>query len=74
MFENGIIEIGPVKSQGYPTSRPVLQYDLEGNLIREYKSLNEAWEKTGIARSQIARCANGIYETARGYIWKFKKV
>jgi hypothetical protein len=74
IFENGIIDIGPVKPQRYPTSRPLLQYDLEGNLLREYKSINKAHEKTGIARSQIARCANGIYKTARGYIWKFKKV
>jgi hypothetical protein len=76
MFENGIIDIGPVKSQVYPTSRPVLQYDLEGNLIREYKSINEAWEKTGITRSHIANCAYGKYKTDRasGYIWKFKKV
>ena len=74
IFENGIIDIGPVKSQVYPTSKRVLQFDLEGNIIREYKSINEAREKTGIARSQIARCANGEYKTARGYIWKFKKV
>jgi hypothetical protein len=76
IFENGIIDIGPVKSQVYPTSRPVLQYDLEGNIIREYKSINEAWEKTGITRSHIANCAYGKYKTDRasGYIWKFKKV
>jgi hypothetical protein len=76
IFENGIIDIGPVKSQVYPTSIPVLQYDFEGNLIREYKSINEAWEKTGITRSHIANCVRGRYKTNRasGYIWKFKKV
>jgi|SRR5690625_376505 len=54
--------------------RPVLQYDLKGNLVNRYKSGHEAMRETGVRQTHIwANCA-GKYntKTAGGYIWKFE--
>lgn len=54
---------------------PVVQYDLDGNLIREYESATAATKVLNIKQG----CSRGILETCRGkhkymfgYIWKFK--
>ena len=51
-------------------SKPVLQYDLNGNLIKEWKSLHEA-EKFGYDRCSIKRCNKGERKTHKGSIWKY---
>ena len=57
------------------TSKAVLQYDLNGNFIREYKSVREAIELNNIKSiSNISLCCNGKYKQVKGYVWKFKKV
>lgn len=50
-------------------SKPVLQYDLDGNFIKEYLSIAEA-QRHGY--NSICRCCKGITKTANGYIWKYK--
>lgn len=51
---------------------PILQFDLEGNFIREWSSQKEATiflSKTG---DGIGACCRGKQKTAYGYVWKFK--
>lgn len=50
--------------------KPVLQFDLNGNFIREYFSASEAYRVTKI--SKITACCRGKRNKAGGYIWKFK--
>jgi hypothetical protein len=63
------------------SDKPVGQYDLEGNLINEYKSATEAAKMTGVMRSKIsAVCVGSITKgktgveytskTAGGFVWK----
>jgi len=53
--------------------KPVLQYDLQGNFIGEYKSIAEASFKIkGKVYSSISGCVNGRYKISYGFIWKFK--
>lgn len=54
------------------TSTPVLQYDLEGNLIKEFASQIEAITFMGVKGDGIGACCRGKQKTAYGYIWKFK--
>lgn len=56
-------------------SKPVLQFDLDGNFIKEYPSVNEAARQTGINFNSISRCCRCVphCKTAGGYIWKFKE-
>lgn len=46
------------------------QYDTNGNLIKEYKSMREAQRQTGIL--SIDKVCNGKRKTAGGFIWKYK--
>ncbi len=59
---------------GRPKS-PVLQYDKQGNFIKEFPSLREAKKETG-AKS-IFEVASGyknqLYKSSGGFIWKYKK-
>lgn len=53
--------------------RTVLQYDLNGNFIREYRSAEEAARAVGILDgSNIAGACRGKYITAGGYQWSYK--
>ena len=51
--------------------RPILQYDLSGNLIAEYTSRNEA---NRIIGTQIHHALNGSSKTCAGYVWKYKPI
>lgn len=51
----------------------ILQYDLDMNLVKEWKSLREIERiDTTMSRSQIAKCCKGNKETYAGFIWKYK--
>ena len=52
-------------------SKPVLQTDEAGNVIRVYASATEAQSATGIWRTHISACCLGKSETAGGYHWSF---
>lgn len=52
----------------------ILQYDLDMNLINEWKSLREIERNdSSLSRSQISKCCKGDKNTYAGYIWKYKK-
>lgn len=55
--------------------KPVLQYDLNGNFIKEWISASEVQKELGISQSAISACCRNKYgyKTAGGYIWKFKE-
>lgn len=50
-------------------SKPVFQYDLNGNFITEYESTQDVKRLTGIRCSDVC---TGRRKTAGGYIWKYK--
>lgn len=54
-------------------NKPVLQYDLEGNFIKEWPSGTIAARVLGINQGKISDCCRGIRKSAGGYIWKFKE-
>lgn len=57
------------------TSKKILQYDLKGNFIKEYKSISNAAKDNKIkSLSNITMCCQGKWKQAGGYIWKYKEV
>lgn len=54
------------------TNIPVLQFDKQGNFIAEYKSMGEAFNKTGVPSSAICEVCKGKRRSAHGYIWLYK--
>lgn len=53
------------------SQKSILQYDLQGNLLNEYQSAQEAGRCLNKSGNQIADCASGRQKTAYGYIWKY---
>lgn len=51
------------------TKKPILQYDLEGNFIREYASATDVGKEF---RKGINNCLKGRTKTSYNYIWKYK--
>ena len=53
-------------------NRPVLQYTLNGNFIKEYRSAIQASKELNINQANIVHCLKGKYKYSGGYIWKYK--
>ena len=49
---------------------PILQYDLDGNFIREWPSATDVGREV---RTNIVQCLIGKLKTAYGYVWKYKE-
>jgi hypothetical protein len=54
--------------------RIVYQYDLDGNFIKEYKSVRDAAKLLSLSHSNISRSCNGISKHAGGFIFRYDKV
>ena len=52
-------------------SKPVIQLDLDGNVIREYPSANEVQRQTGYSIGNISLCCNGLRKQAYNYKWRY---
>ena len=50
--------------------QPVVQYDLEGNFIKEYSSAAEAARENGYRADVICWCCRGKLKTAYGFVWR----
>ena len=53
------------------TTKSVIQYDLNMNYIRTFKSASEAGSICGFSSNCIRSCCNGKTERLGNYIWKF---
>ena len=52
---------------------PCIQYDLEGNFIKEHNSMSEAAKSLNLKHCNgIEACCRGILKTSSGFIWKRK--
>ena len=52
-------------------SKPIIQYDLQGNFIKEWASAAEAG-RNGYNSFNISSCCNNKLKSHKNYIWKFK--
>ena len=55
------------------TKKKVIQYDLKGNILGEYESLNEAELNTNIKYQYISFYCRGKRKTGGGFIWRYKQ-
>lgn len=57
----------------YSQSKQVGQFDLNGNLIKVWKSVSEIEKQLEFDQGLISRCClgNKSYYTAYGYIWRY---
>lgn len=56
-------------------SKPIIQLDKNGNLIQEFKSIEEASNSNiKFKRSNISCCLTGFSKSAYGYKWEYKNI
>jgi hypothetical protein len=52
--------------------KPILQFDLNNKLIKEWPSIKHAAEGTNSNASTISKVCRGIFKKTNGFIWQFK--
>ncbi|MDB5136877.1 MAG: hypothetical protein JWP37_3480 [Mucilaginibacter sp.] len=57
--------------KNYSTSKPIAQYDMEGNLIKQYPSVKEAARQMHLDDKAIIQVAKGMYKQWNGFVWKY---
>jgi hypothetical protein len=62
------------KGQILANSKPILQYDLEGNFIKKWQSATVAAKKINLHPTSIRHCVQGKTKTSGGYIWKSSQI
>jgi len=50
----------------------VIQFDLSGNLVKEWECVMYAAKELGYSRSCIYDCCNNKRKTHKGFMWKYK--
>lgn len=78
---NGSYEIKKQKilndiNWGKWATKPIIQYDLQGNFIREWNSIKNAEITLKIHSSGIIQCCKNskMYKQSGGFIWKYKQI
>mgnify|MGYP006375919495 FL=1 len=51
-------------------SNPIMQIDLDGNIIKIWSSMSRAEKEGGYDKSTISYCVNNKQKTHKGFIWK----
>lgn len=52
-------------------NKPVRQYDLNHNFIKEYVSISQAAKENNLDQGNITHCLTGRYNHTGGYIWEY---
>lgn len=55
------------------SGKPVVQYSLSGDYIREWANARTAFLNTRIDSAHISQVCNSKRKTAGGFVWKFKE-
>ena len=55
-------------------SEPIIQYNIDGSIVREWLSISDAWRALGIDTSGITKCCMGKKNrnSIGGFIWRYK--
>lgn len=53
-------------------SKPVLQYNKDGEFVKEWKSQSDVERNLGYSQRNISACCRGKYKSSYGYVWKYK--
>jgi hypothetical protein len=55
-------------------SKPIYQYDLQGNFIKEWKSAKEVSEVLNIKQQSLCSCCKNKIKTAGKFVWKHEYI
>lgn len=71
-YDKNMIFIKKDQVQRSNKERPILQYDLGKNFLKEWKSAKECSIYTGLQRSKISNVCRGKRKQTGGYIFRYK--
>lgn len=72
LIKNNSKILNRINNRNNTKDRPILQYSVFGDLIKEYNSSEEASKILNIRKSDINKSAKGLKNTELGSIWIFK--
>lgn len=67
------IERRVANRNGSNAPKKVYQYNLNGEFVKEWKSMQEIEMVLGFNHSHICKCCKGQRKSAYGFIWKYKE-
>lgn len=53
-------------------SKPIIQYNLDGNFLREWESATVVQRELGFQKTNVCNCCMGRLKHAYGFIWRYK--
>lgn len=53
-------------------NKPVIQFDMNNNIVNRYGSVKKACERNKYKSPNISACCRGEQKTAYGYKWKYE--
>ena len=56
----------------HPRNKKVLQYDMNGNFIKEWQGVSVLCKNKNYSQGTISMCCRGERKSAYGFIWKYK--
>lgn len=59
------------KGKNSTSSKKVMQYDLNGNFIKEWDCTMDIQRELKYANQNISACCRGEYKNAYGFIWRY---
>ena len=59
------------KAKAEKCKKPIIQFDLQGNFIKQWDSVTKVGIKLNITPTNIVNCLKGRQKTGGGYIWKY---
>lgn len=72
-YNKELIYLGnKIKNKWSSKNQPVLQLDLEGNLIKEWNKILDIETELNFKNSNISACCKERQKTAYGFKWKYK--
>lgn len=76
--KNGILKqsestINKIKNTKLKSCSKVLQYDIDGNFIKEWKNTLDILENSNFKLQAIYKCLNGDNKSSQNFIWKYEK-
>lgn len=56
-----------------PKQKAVLQYDLKGNFLKEWKTIKEASKNVNVSSTSISAACRGLQRKSADFLWQYKK-
>lgn len=60
-----------LKKNNENISKPVIQFTMDGKLVRKWNSATDVQRELGFNNCHISSCCKGKRKTANGFIWRF---